>query len=1249
MRRRFLGPLCFFCAALPAAAQTPATAAEKAAAARRLLERLPALQARDFDIRQQPRTAAPGKTSGRKTLQEDGPVRRRKAQLEAYRAAAEAEGRRGLRLSVNAFGLPKSLANAVNPLSAPSRQDPVVIAKDFLRARRDLFLLDDNDIAALRLVGRDRSAGGLPLLRFNQSINGVDVYRGHVQVALNAAGQVIQAGAGNLMPQLRMAAQPALSARQAVTAAFAFLGVEPPPAPEPLPSSDARYSWFRNPAGGKSNPIRAELSIFPMTAASARLAWRLFLQTGGVQAYEVLIDALDGRLLLRRNLVFAMGQARVWKISPLAGGRELVDFPEGWLPPNGTVTTGNNVDAFLDTDSDDVPDMEEFPDIENGRAHSPAQLFDFPAPAGGGGEADPREFKAAAAANLFYMVNAAHDYFYDLGFTEQAGNFQTDNFGRGGLGNDAILAASQDLLAQDNALYIAFPDGMPGIIKMGIFTQGTETQDDDLDSSYAGQTIIHEYGHGVTTRIVGNADTPTCLFGTQSAGLGEGWSDYFSSSYTDDPVQGAFLTGDAERGIRRQSYEGYTYTYEDIGNDGFDFPHDEGEIWAAALWDLRKELGQAAADRLVMDGLKLTPCWPDMIEARDGILTALESDPAKDAADREKAWRVFARRGMGYAAGGEDGNETTRTVFTASFDLPPDLQSGNRSPEVSSMPPLGMVGLGEDYVYDIEASDPEGGDVRYALNIGPEGMTVDPVAGTVRWPATFTSRRAKIDVTDDNGGKTIHGFQIQTLTGLTPGQPVTIDGEPFSSGWAFVEVPDGAPILQATLRNGKEDMTLRLLGSDASARRDIFPGANKTISVSAPQAGGWSLIVDSFSGYGGASLQASFPTPAPLGANARLTGLSAEATSETFYRVEIPPGTAQFTVAAEGGSGNVDIFAKHEQAAVCSGPYVFVDAFDVDSEGCLFDASSSESGNAERIVIDNPAPGAWFLDLRASETYSGVVLTTAAVLGDARIFAGGAALATQTPIISAISPGSIVTAYGENFAPAGSAATSPALDEHGRIATTLAGVCLEIDGERSPMLAVFNHQINAQAPDGLPAGGLVEVVVVRDCGAADEHRSQPIRVQAAAHSPGFFNFVNNGGGVNPIAAQHGGGPGLVGEPGLLPGAAFAPAEPGEIVSLYGTGFGATNPPLAAGEIPLRTLPQSNGQARLVNEISFSIGGIALSAADVLYAGAAPCCAGLQQFVLRIPGNAADGNLPVRATVGGVSTPAGPYIAVRRRQ
>ena len=123
---------------------------------------------------------------------------------------------------------------------------------------------------------------------------------------------------------------------------------------------------------------------------------------------------------------------------------------------------------------------------------------------------------------------------------------------------------------------------------------------------------------------------------------------------------------------------------------------------------------------------------------------------------------------------------------------------------------------------------------------------------------------------------------------------------------------------------------------------------------------------------------------------------------------------------------------------------------------------------------------------------------------------------------------------------------------------------------------------------------------------------------------------------------------MVGSPGLIPGAEFTPASPGEFVSLFLTGLGPTDPPLEAGEIPAQRFPGSNGQARVTNEISVTIGGIAVSPEDIFYAGVAPCCAGLYQLVIRIPLNAPDGDLTVIVTVKGVSSPEGPFVTVKRQ-
>ncbi|MDA1312018.1 MAG: hypothetical protein O2968_01665 [Acidobacteria bacterium] len=283
------------------------------------------------------------------------------------------------------------------------------------------------------------------------------------------------------------------------------------------------------------------------------------------------------------------------------------------------------------------------------------------------------------------------------------------------------------------------------------------------------------------------------------------------------------------------------------------------------------------------------------------------------------------------------------------------------------------------------------------------------------------------------------------------------------------------------------------------------------------------------------------------------------------------------------------------------------------------------------------------------ESYDSVTLTTE-VTGDSllpAIFPGGVALATQTPLIPEISANSIVTVAGMNFTTPGTFAGTM-LDANGRVAENLANTCLEIGGFRSALFALTPGQVNAQAHH-LLTPGLHDVFLIRDCDTIDELRSAAGQATVAEVSPGFFHFVNTIEGVNPIATLHGGGPELVGEPGLLPGAEFTPAEPDEFVSFFGTGFGEFELAIEAGEIPSVALPETGGVTNLVHQVSMEIDGIAVPPEDLLYAGAAPCCAGLVQLVARIHAAARDGDLSVKATVNGVSTPAGSFITVRRKK
>ena len=250
------------------------------------------------------------------------------------------------------------------------------------------------------------------------------------------------------------------------------------------------------------------------------------------------------------------------------------------------------------------------------------------------------------------------------------------------------------------------------------------------------------------------------------------------------------------------------------------------------------------------------------------------------------------------------------------------------------------------------------------------------------------------------------------------------------------------------------------------------------------------------------------------------------------------------------------------------------------------------------------------------------------------ISAGGVVLASGTPLVNRISPNALISVFGRYFAPEGTRALTPELNAAGGVAGNLAGVCLEIAGERVPLFAVFPHQINAQAPHGLTPGTAL-LDVVRGCGTPGERRGPKESVAVDPVSPAFFNFASNPDGRNPVVALHGGGPALAGPPGAVAGAVLTPAAPGEIVTLFGTGFGPTEPALEAGRIP-------GVQAPLAGEVSFYFGRVEES--ELLIETVAAGLGSPRGVALDGAGNLyiADGNLirKVDAATGNISTVAG---------
>jgi hypothetical protein len=288
----------------------------------------------------------------------------------------------------------------------------------------------------------------------------------------------------------------------------------------------------------------------------------------------------------------------------------------------------------------------------------------------------------AAATNLFYHLNFMHDALYRLGFDEAAGNFQADNFGRGGLGNDPVIGLPQST-GTNNATFGTPEDGLPPRARFFLFTNPPLRQ---VDPAFDADVIYHEYTHGLLARLIGGPQNISVFSGLQSFALAEGWGDAFSTSFTNDPILGEYSTGNSQTGIRSVAFNQNQLKYGDLANrfgelsgdlgDGgvvgngpifFAEPHEDGEIWASALWDLRTSLGKQVYERLITDGLKFTPPNPSMLEARDAILLADKANHR--SANTPTIWSVFAARGMGFSAQSGDGSDLI--VFEA-FDTPAD-------------------------------------------------------------------------------------------------------------------------------------------------------------------------------------------------------------------------------------------------------------------------------------------------------------------------------------------------------------------------------------------------------------------------------------------------------------------------------------------------------------------------------------------------------------------------------------------------
>ena len=240
-----------------------------------------------------------------------------------------------------------------------------------------------------------------------------------------------------------------------------------------------------------------------------------------------------------------------------------------------------------------------------------------------------------------------------------------------------------------------------------------------------------------------------------------------------------------------------------------------------------------------------------------------------------------------------------------------------------------------------------------------------------------------------------------------------------------------------------------------------------------------------------------------------------------------------------------------------------------------------------------------------------------------------------------LSSNAMVTVYGTAFE-VGAIQRIAGLGDfvNGAFPTELACMSIQVTGPGIPnpvyipITYVQAAQINAQLPR-FSGTGSVTVQLVLNAGQTNVITSDIATYPLQPFAPAFFLFPNS----SSIAAQIGGTATIVADPSLVPGA--RPARPGEVVTLYGTGFGDTNPNVAAGQL-------ATGPTPLVNGVTVTIGNVTLAPADVMYAGLTPSSiSGLYQFNVRIPQSTPSGSIPVSISIGGFQTQTPATIPIQQ--
>ena len=461
----------------------------------------------------------------------------------------------------------------------------------------------------------------------------------------------------------------------------------------------------------------------------------------------------------------------------------------------------------------------------------------------------------------------------------------------------------------------------------------------------------------------------------------------------------------------------------------------------------------------------------------------------------------------------------------------------------------------------------------------------------------------------------------------TPNPVVLAGPATFTAGvnWTTSAVPSGTITLTDTAQCGGANAAATVvalgtitLGSAASAT----PGAGTLVVTSFPCVGLNSIV----GAYGGDSHYAAgvsaplietvvaqlasttialstSPNPAAAGQSVTLTAQLNYTVAQSSY----PTGAVTFT---DTTTGNVLGTANLQTSG--SGVHVSTSA-----------SITTSSLAAGAHTLQAAYPGNGLYGPSTSQLVSQVIAGGGSA--DPGIAANG--VVNGASFQTGIAADSWVTILGTNLAPTTDNWGNSVIN--GTLPTTLDGVSVTMDGKPAYISYISSGQLNVLAPDLSP--GPVTVTVTTPTGAASV--STVTASLYGLYAPAFFLWPAN----QPVATRTDFSPAA--KSGSIAGTTTVPAKPGDTIILWGTGFGPTNPAAPVGVVvPLGQIYTTTTTPTVtINNVPVMVLSAALS----------PGLAGVCQIAIQVPDTLTDGDWPIQASIGGVSSPSNVLLTVHQ--